>query len=576
MAVETRAPISDITVTGTWSSTAGNRYTLVDDYPDSAGADYLTHGTTAGAILFGFAPLSIPVNAFAISVQVRYYDRKAATAANQISGRLRVGGATYDVATHNTTQNVWVSRSDNWAVNPRTGTEWTPNDINGVGSNALDAFGLRTSDANPAIGIASIQLQVTYQVPGLTVDPASYTVEGNTYSHRAKVEARDLVDVEVGDLATPGEFFPQAKLKRWNNEANVSIRLVDAGAGKTHSINNGIIEYKSGTARARWYQVTPAAFLGDDNGLEMEIFLGSKPPVNTLQFTVSNKNIEWWYQPPLANVEADGSSWEIDAEGARHERSAEVSGSYALYWPGHPINTTEGAQYRTGKIGHLYRPKAIDALGATAWGTLSYDSQIGILTASIPQAFLDSATYPVVIDPTIGYTTTAGTTYTSTGSVYAAKFTASSSGDANPGTMYLYGRYLTNANRQAHCGIWSDSSAYPGASLISGPTVTFDNTSAAWKSGSITWTGISSGTVYWLGGISDTTTNLRLYYDAGGVNQSYFKADTNFPTLPNPFPASATGAAAQFGVYVEYAESAALPCVRYQTLTQAVNRAATY
>ena len=54
MATQTRNPTSDEAASGTLSGSAGTRWGLVDDYPDTTGADVLTFGTTAASITFGF------------------------------------------------------------------------------------------------------------------------------------------------------------------------------------------------------------------------------------------------------------------------------------------------------------------------------------------------------------------------------------------------------------------------------------------------------------------------------------------------------------------------------------------
>jgi len=138
----------------------------VDDYPDTAPNDILTSpGASGGAqITFGFPAFNIPIGSSNISVQVLYYDDEVSTGSNNCGGRLKVGGNYYNAATHNpsTTQ---TARSDNWATNPKSGAAWTVNDVNGIGANALEAFGIDSTDALPSFFITSIQLQVTYTAP---------------------------------------------------------------------------------------------------------------------------------------------------------------------------------------------------------------------------------------------------------------------------------------------------------------------------------------------------------------------------------------------------------------------------
>jgi hypothetical protein len=165
VATAARAPTSDDAVSGTWSGVAGSRWTLVDDYPSVATNDLLTGGTAAAVITFGFSAFTVPSGSTGISVQVQYYDGEASNGANNCGGRLKVGGTYYNAATHNPSGTAGTSRSDNWATNPKSGAAWTVDDVNGVGVNALQAFGVSSTDSNPTWRFSSIQVQVTYTEP---------------------------------------------------------------------------------------------------------------------------------------------------------------------------------------------------------------------------------------------------------------------------------------------------------------------------------------------------------------------------------------------------------------------------
>ena len=47
-----------------------------------------------------------------------------------------------------------------YTTNPRTGNAWTIDDINGVGSNPLQGFGVYSSDANPQIRLTQVYATV--------------------------------------------------------------------------------------------------------------------------------------------------------------------------------------------------------------------------------------------------------------------------------------------------------------------------------------------------------------------------------------------------------------------------------
>lgn len=184
MATSTRNPTSDEAVSGTWTGSAGSRYTLVNDHPDSTGTSILAHGTTAGNLTFGFSAFSIPAESTGISVEILYYDKDASNGNNNAAGRLKVNGVYYGSSTHNP-GSVYTLRTDTWATNPNTSAAWTVADVNGTGSNPLQAFGWVSTDATPAINFSSIQLQVTYTPPISAT--LTQTESGNTVSSEVDI-----------------------------------------------------------------------------------------------------------------------------------------------------------------------------------------------------------------------------------------------------------------------------------------------------------------------------------------------------------------------------------------------------
>ena len=118
MSTQTRNPTSDLVETGTWAgASAGTRYTLVDDYPDTAGTDKLTHGTaTAGHINFGFTAFTVPAGSTAISVQVLYYDSKAGSPSCNLAAELRIGSTptVHAAASHNPANGTITQRTDDF------------------------------------------------------------------------------------------------------------------------------------------------------------------------------------------------------------------------------------------------------------------------------------------------------------------------------------------------------------------------------------------------------------------------------------------------------------------------------
>lgn len=184
MATQTRNPTSDDAVSGTWTGSAGSRFGVVDDYPDTTGADELTHGTTAGNLTFGYSAFTIPSNATNISVFVDYYDYKNGSQGCNIGARLKVGASYFNAATHNPANGSAnrTQRTDTFATNPATSAAWTADQINGTaGSDNLVGFGWVSTDASPTITLSSVRLRVTYDAnTTLALASGTYTYSGKS------------------------------------------------------------------------------------------------------------------------------------------------------------------------------------------------------------------------------------------------------------------------------------------------------------------------------------------------------------------------------------------------------------
>jgi hypothetical protein len=168
MATQTRNPTSEVAVTSTWSGTS--RHLLLDDHPDSANpAADVTTCSGAGALVMGFSAFTIPANSTSLSVQVLYYDFKNGSQASAAGSLLRCNDTTNrnSAATHNPgngNANIAL-RTDDYTTNPKSAAAWTVDEVNGVGTNGLTAFGVRVTDASPTVAFSSAQLQVTYTPP---------------------------------------------------------------------------------------------------------------------------------------------------------------------------------------------------------------------------------------------------------------------------------------------------------------------------------------------------------------------------------------------------------------------------
>lgn len=188
--------------------------------------------------------------------------------------------------------------------------------------------------------------------------------------------------------------LPKVTLQKWGGKVSVDV---------AYSKNkvNGKSQRKSFTKKVEYNvdsKETVVMDPTDDNtGFNIDINLDSKPTSNFFRYTISGwQNYDFLYQH-LTQADKDSGIYPIRDD---------IEGSYAVYSKIYKNHIEGQINYETGKLFHIYRPKAIDANGNTVWADLNITS--GIMTVTVPQSFLDNAIYPVLVDPTFGYTSVGG------------------------------------------------------------------------------------------------------------------------------------------------------------------------
>jgi hypothetical protein len=378
----------------------------------------------------------------------------------------------------------------------------------------------------------------------ITLSPeiaADYAFVGNTFVSKDKEP-----EVEVGDIMVANAFEPQVKLKRWGNEANFSVRLSDTTPGQADvTVDKEKVVWAKGDREAHFY----AQGWGVDNGaFEFEVVLLSKPSSNVIAFTFQSKELEFWFQPPLTQEELDAGTIRPD----------NVVGSYAVYHTSrgntHP-NQADAERYKAGKAFHIYRPKLIDALGDEIWADLDIDVQAGMMTVTVDQAWLDSATYPVILDPNFGYETIGGTAPGLTeNDLYGLNATApSDAATADSITFYSVADTL-DGNAKGVLVLHSTLAIVTNG--VGGATA--ESNTASWNTSTFgTSPTLSPSTDYvimWIHDGSGLSFNHRLYYDTGGGNQAHYDLTNSYSSPTDP--TGATHQNRQYSIYCTYTAAA--------------------
>lgn len=374
----------------------------------------------------------------------------------------------------------------------------------------------------------------------------TFTIARNTLSKSLVADARRKVDIEVGDAKQPDLFYPQFKTKHWDNECNFSVRLIDNDyRAATVKTANNKTEWERNGVKARFYEKNT---LDEDGGFEFEVELAAKPAVNVLTFSIETKWLDFFYQPELTEEQKKAGAI----------RPENVVGSYAVYHKFRKNDIVGGKNYKTGKAFHIYRPFAEDANGARVWCELNIDELASQLTITIPQDFLDSALYPILVDPTFGYTsqgasegawgandaigTVVNALVSSSGIVDSVSFyqgTFNNTGAAAKG-------FITDSSLSILTnGITSSSGDISGTSVVTLRTLTFSTSPT-----------ISSGASYypWIV-IGNATSSITFDSAVGSSGDVKYETDNNFSSPTNPSSVTDLTNGDRYSIYATYTPS---------------------
>lgn len=351
----------------------------------------------------------------------------------------------------------------------------------------------------------------------------------NTYKYTAKNDIADKIEVEIGDSKQP-DFKPQFKVMRWDNEVNFSMRAEGEGVVATEGEK---IKFLTNEYEVHQYDKPEVS---EDGGFEFEWVLPSLPKTNILKATIETKGLDFFYQPELTQKEIEAGA----------KRPENIVGSYAVYHSEKQGDYSKigGKNYKCGKAFHIYRPKALDAQGKETWCNLKIDTEKKELTVEVPQSFLANAVYPVVVDPTFGYTTKGGSTNYWTPYTTHTQFTTTEAGIAKSMTMYLNDSGNLGPTNVV-MGLYNSSKSKVVQTTEDSIASGFNN----WKTINLASNyELANATLYWLSW--QTSKNIYKFYDAGtSLTNLYFVAYN--ATMPSTFVNDSTKNE-KVSIYVTY------------------------
>jgi len=243
--------------------------------------------------------------------------------------------------------------------------------------------------------------------------------------------------IEVGNKVYPSPI-PYIKLSKWEEEVTFTLHIPYVKREKPNEFADSKLKWSDKDFDVVFYPKEPEEVQGKDRiyvlnehgGLEFDVVLKSKPDTNLFEFPFVSKNLSFHYQ-----------SGDKDCPD-------KLVGSYSAYH-----KAKQGGKYKTGKVFHIYRPKIIDSKGNWVWGKLNIDEKNKILSIEIPQEFLDNAAYPVIIDPTFGYTAKGSKDIIVANEIHGSFFEIPEDGTATSMTAWL----VVYGNGNVKCAIYKKS-----------------------------------------------------------------------------------------------------------------------
>jgi len=315
-------------------------------------------------------------------------------------------------------------------------------------------------------------------------------------------------DVTIGRVGkvSQGRFVPQVVSRKvWGRPDTgqdgswFSLNHADTVvSGQEPETVGGRARLTVGNLRHEFYDL-------DGDRTEWAMVFASRPGDNVVRFRLKHSaDLTFHYQPELPPEEVE----------AGFRRPDNVVGSYAVY--SHRSGNVRNSRgelievRRTGKVAHLYRPVLIDANGNRQWAEMTIDG--GWLYITMPGKWLDGAAYPVVLDPTFGYTSVGGSTRNPQANQLVAWTVG---GPASDGTLDSVSVYVSSG-KAATCGLYEMGASAPDALVEVGSEI--DPTTSGWNTWTLAGTiSVSSSKTYAVGWKHETGFSTYNYDSGSGT-----------------------------------------------------------
>lgn len=364
-------------------------------------------------------------------------------------------------------------------------------------------------------------------------------------AQKTELETETILEIKLTNIlkAQLNRTSGELTISKWD-EVSFSISLFEKPLSSRTEGEKEILEYPDFEARV--YTIA--------EGIEFDIVLDSIPENNVFTFQIVSEGVQFFYQAPL-NEEVLEKGLIVNATHAIDEtgrviyyREPKIVGSYAVY------GFKQNNEYGSGKVGHYIRPVAYDSKGDSIFCDLLIEN--GILTITAPKAWLDSAVYPVIIDPTFGKSDIGGSVQqfpTDTVGTTRANLTDS---DINIFQFNIYAITSFGIPTDTKTGIYNSSAFLPYGLLGTSVTTVIDP--LAWYSFAAD-INVSTPGDYYLAWNTDDA-NIHVRYDSIPQNTTYMRPAFGDGGLsfPDPFGAHGNNFTSQLSLFVNYTVTGAV------------------
>lgn len=362
-------------------------------------------------------------------------------------------------------------------------------------------------------------------------------------------------EVIVGDRADPRRFSATVEIRRHDDRDGVRLRLLGAQSSQWNRIDDGregVTEYQTAAEHGQ----TAVIYQQPSGRLEFGVDLPSKPEHNRWRFKLlDHERYSVCYQAPeVGELDTDdlgerGYRFERrPGDGLRGWQPEDVVGSYAIY------SDKRNNRFRTGKIGHVYRPRIVGADGKAYWCEIEYLDDVGVFEVMAPRSVLNRVTYPAFLDPNLGYTSIGANSYNygnfSGYQVVVGSFTAGEAGDLQD--VFIYGSSPNNAENRGLVYQNDGPGGDPGTLIVQGDPQNFSNTNS-WQQGVLSSGSLADGQTIWVGMHIGNPPVCIWFYDGGTAFTSFDDWNySNYPAPEDPFnvPGSDRYVGTAYSVYV--------------------------